>query len=57
MLGTSLVREKANTRVGIQYAYKRNITISETIKTVGEYVLKIKLFQGITADLKLIVKA
>ena len=36
---------------------KRLITISENIKTVGEYSAKIKLFQGIYADIKLIVRS
>ena len=50
------ISEKIESEFGIKID-KRNITISETIKTVGEYVVKIKLFQGISADLKLIVKA
>ncbi len=36
---------------------KRNISIADTIKTAGIYTVKIKLFQGISADLKLIVEA
>lgn len=36
---------------------KRAISISETIKTAGEYTCKIKLFQGISAELKLSVQA
>ena len=36
---------------------KRLITLSENIKTVGEYSAKIKLFQGIYAQIKIIVKA
>lgn len=36
---------------------KKNITVSDTIKTVGEYTVKIKLFQGVVADLKVIVEA
>lgn len=50
------ISEKIESEFGIKID-KRNITIAETIKTVGEYVVKIKLFQGITADLKLVVKA
>lgn len=50
------ISEKIEAEFGIKID-KRNITIAETIKTVGEYVVKIKLFQGITADLKLVVKA
>lgn len=36
---------------------KKNISVSDTIKTVGEYTVKIKLFQGVVADLKVIVEA
>lgn len=36
---------------------KRSISVSDTIKTVGEYTVKIKLFQGVSAELKLIVEA
>ncbi len=36
---------------------KKAITLSDTIKLVGEYTVKIKLFQGIVADLKIVVEA
>ena len=36
---------------------KRLISVNETIKTTGEYTVVLKLFQGVTADLKLIVEA
>lgn len=36
---------------------KKAITVADTIKLVGEYTVKIKLFQGIVADLKIIVEA
>lgn len=36
---------------------KKAITLSDTIKLVGEYTVKIKLFQGVVADLKVIVEA
>ena len=36
---------------------KRDITIPETIKLAGEYTIKIRLFQGVNADLKLSVEA
>ncbi len=48
--------EKIESDLGLKID-KRDITISDTIKTVGEYTVKIKLFQGIVADLKLFVKA
>ena len=36
---------------------KKAIVLSDTIKLVGEYIAKIKLFQGVVADLKIIVEA
>ena len=36
---------------------KRDIVINDTIKTVDVYPVKIKLFQGITAEIKLVVEA
>ncbi len=36
---------------------KRLITVADTIKTAGTYIVKIKLFQGVVADLKLSVEA
>jgi large subunit ribosomal protein L9 len=53
---TKDISEKIESDLGLKID-KRNISISETIKTVGEYTVKIKLFQGISAYLKLIVKA
>lgn len=50
------VCEKIEKDLGLKID-KRQIVISDTIKTAGEYNVKIKLFQGITADLKLIVEA
>ncbi len=50
------VSDKIKTDLGIDID-KRAITINDTIKTVGEYPIKIKLFSGITAELKLLVQA
>ena len=50
------VSEKIGSELGL-YIDKRLITISDTIKTTGEYTVRIKLFQGISAELKLIVEA
>ena len=36
---------------------KKSITVNDTIKMAGEYTVKIKLFQGITADLKIVVES
>ena len=36
---------------------KRDITVSETIKLAGEYVVKLKLFAGISTELKLVVES
>lgn len=36
---------------------KKNISVNDTIKTAGTYTVKIKLFQGISADLKVIVES
>ena len=36
---------------------KKMITVNDTIKTAGIYTVKIKLFQGITADLKIVVES
>jgi len=53
---TKDISEKIEKDLGIKVD-KKVITISNTIKTAGEYTVKIKLFQGIIADLKLIVEA
>lgn len=50
------VSEKIGSELGLDIG-KRLITISDTIKTTGEYTVRIKLFQGISAELKLIVEA
>lgn len=50
------VSEKIGSELGLDVD-KRLITISDTIKTTGEYTVRIKLFQGISAELKLIVEA
>ena len=50
------VSEKIGSELGLDID-KRLITISGTIKTTGEYTVRIKLFQGISAELKLIVEA
>lgn len=50
------VSDKISADLGIEID-KRAITISDTIKTVGEYPVKIKLFSGISAELKLLVQA
>lgn len=50
------VSEKIDSELGLDID-KRLITISDTIKTTGEYTVRIKLFQGISAELKLIVEA
>lgn len=36
---------------------KKMISVNDTIKTAGIYTVKIKLFQGITADLKIVVES
>ena len=53
---TKDVSEKIGSELGLDID-KRLITISDTIKTTGEYTVRIKLFQGISAELKLIVEA
>lgn len=53
---TKDIGEKIEKDLGLKID-KRQISISDTIKTAGEYIVKIKLFQGIVADLKLIVEA
>ena len=50
------VSDKIGSELGLDID-KRLITISDTIKTTGEYTVRIKLFQGISAELKLIVEA
>lgn len=53
---TKDISEKIDSELGLKID-KRQITIADTIKTAGEYTVKIKLFQGIIADLKLLVEA
>ena len=53
---TKDISEKIEKDLGMKID-KRNISISDTIKTAGIYPVKIKLFQGITAELKLVVEA
>ena len=50
------ISEKIESELGLKID-KRQITLSDNIKTTGEYTVKVKLFQGIVADLKLIVEA
>lgn len=52
---TKDISEKLQSELGIAVD-KRKIVIKDTIKTVGEYVLEIKLYPGINAKLKLIVE-
>ncbi len=53
---TKDISEKIEKDLGLKID-KRMITIADTIKTAGVYVIKIKLFQGIVADLKISVEA
>ena len=53
---TKDISEKIESELGLKID-KRVITISDTIKTAGVYIVKIKLFQGIVADLKIVVEA
>ncbi len=53
---TKDISEKIEKDLGVKVD-KKVISISNTIKTAGEYTVKIKLFSGITADLKLLVEA
>lgn len=53
---TKDISEKIEKELGLKVD-KRNISISDTIKTAGIYPVKIKLFQGITAEIKLVVEA
>lgn len=53
---TKDVSEKIKQDLGIDID-KRDIVINGNIKTTGEYNVKIKLFQGISADLKLSVES
>ena len=50
------ISAKIKSDIGIDID-KRDIIINENIKLAGEYTVKVKLFQGISADLKLIVEA
>lgn len=53
---TKDISEKISKDLGLKID-KRDIVINDTIKTVGVYPVKIKLFQGITAEIKLVVEA
>ncbi|MBE6693068.1 MAG: 50S ribosomal protein L9 [Ruminococcaceae bacterium] len=53
---TKDISEKIQNELGISVD-KRNIVLADNIKTAGEYTIKIKLFQGVVADLKLLVEA
>ena len=53
---TKDVSEKIKQDLGIDID-KRDIVINGNIKTIGEYNVKIKLFQGISADLKISVES
>lgn len=53
---TKDISEKIEKDLGLKID-KRNISISDTIKTAGVYPVKIKLFQGITTEIKLVVEA
>lgn len=50
------ISEKIKSDLGLDID-KRDITVAETIKLVGEYNVRIKLFQGVSTDLKLVVEA
>ncbi len=53
---TKDISDKISAELGLNID-KRAITLNDNIKTVGEYTVKVKLFQGIVADLKLSVEA
>ena len=53
---TKDISEKIEKDLGLKID-KRNVSITDTIKTAGVYPVKIKLFQGITAEIKLVVEA
>ena len=53
---TKDISEKIEKDLGLKID-KRNISINENIKTAGIYSAKIKLFQGITAEIKVVVEA
>ena len=53
---TKDISDKIESDLGLKID-KRLITVADTIKTAGEYTVKIKLFQGVVADLKLLVQA
>lgn len=50
------ISDKLKTDLGLDID-KRDISVSGTIKLAGEYTAKIKLFQGVSADLKLLVQS
>ena len=53
---TKDIAEKIEKDLGVKID-KRNISINDTIKTAGIYPVKVKLFQGLTAELKIVVEA
>ncbi|MBO5915065.1 MAG: 50S ribosomal protein L9 [Clostridia bacterium] len=53
---TKDIAEKIEKDLGVKID-KRNISINDTIKTAGIYPVKVKLFQGITAELKIVVES
>ncbi len=53
---TKDISEKIEKDLGLKID-KRMISINDTIKTAGAYTAKIKLFQGIVADLTIVVEA
>ncbi len=53
---TKDISEKIEKDLGLKID-KRMISINDTIKTAGTYTAKIKLFQGIVADLTVVVEA
>lgn len=53
---TKDISEKIESELGLKID-KRSISVFDTIKTAGVYPVKIKLPQGVTADIKLVVEA
>ena len=53
---TKDICEKIEKDLGLKID-KRNISINENIKTTGIYTAKVKLFQGISAEIKIVVGA
>ncbi len=48
------IAEKLNEKLGIEIS-KKKITLSEPIKQVGNYSAQIKLYEGVVANLKILV--